>query len=125
MDSTRVAAFAYVAVTLLLGVCGQLLMKWQVGKSGAFPEATADKVKFIFGLLLNPWILASVGAAFLAMLFWMAALTKLDLSVAYPFTSLSFVLVLFLSAALFGEPLTLAKIIGMALIVAGIAIGSR
>lgn len=125
MDGARVMAFLCVLVTLLLGVCGQLLMKWQVGKAGEFPEATPEKVKFVLALLLNPWILASLASAFLAMLFWMAALTKLDLSVAYPFTSISFVLVLFLSALLFGEPLTLPKIAGMTLIVVGIAIGSR
>ena len=41
-------------------------------------------------------------------------MVKLDLSHAYPFVSLSFVLVLFLSALLFGEPLSWAKVAGVA-----------
>jgi multidrug transporter EmrE-like cation transporter len=59
------------------------------------------------------------------MLSWILALTKADLSYAYPFTSLSFVLILAASAFFFHEPVTPAKIAGMVLIVAGILIGSR
>ncbi|HWV91528.1 MAG TPA: EamA family transporter, partial [Burkholderiales bacterium] len=60
-----------------------------------------------------------------AALCWMLAMTKLDLSHAYPFVSLSFVLVLFLSALLFGEPLSWAKLAGIALVIAGVALGSQ
>jgi multidrug transporter EmrE-like cation transporter len=55
----------------------------------------------------------------------MAAMTQFDISHAYPFMSLNFVLVLILSWLLFHEPLTGPKIAGMALIVAGIIVGSR
>jgi multidrug transporter EmrE-like cation transporter len=55
----------------------------------------------------------------------MAAMTKLDLSHAYPFTGLSFVLVTFVSAWLFQEPVTVPKIAGIALICAGIVVGSQ
>ena len=62
---------------------------------------------------------------FFAFLCWMAAMTKFDLSYAYPFMSLSFLLVLVLSVALFHEPLTISKVVGVGFIVAGIIIGSR
>jgi multidrug transporter EmrE-like cation transporter len=52
-------------------------------------------------------------------------MTKLDLSHAYPFTSLSFVLVALASAWLLNEPLTGPKIAGIALICLGIAVGSQ
>jgi multidrug transporter EmrE-like cation transporter len=55
----------------------------------------------------------------------MAALTQFDLSYAYPFMSLSFVLVLVFSVVLFGETATAPRIIGILLILAGIAVGSR
>ena len=56
---------------------------------------------------------------------WLAAMTKFELSYAYPFMSLAFVLVLVLSALLFHEALTTAKILGVLLIIAGIIVGSR
>jgi multidrug transporter EmrE-like cation transporter len=117
-------SYAYVAATVLLTVYGQLVVKWQVSLAAQHAEP-GGRAAFLFGLLANPWILSGFAAAFGAALCWMLAMVKLDLSHAYPFVSLSFVLVLFASAGLFGEPLTPAKIAGVALIVAGVALGSR
>jgi multidrug transporter EmrE-like cation transporter len=118
-------SYLFVAATIALTVYGQLVLKWQVSLAGAVPVAADAKFWFIARLLLKPWVLSGFAAAFLASLCWMAAVSKLDLSHAYPFTSLSFVLVLALSAWLFNEPLSLPKLIGMFLIVAGIAVASQ
>jgi drug/metabolite transporter (DMT)-like permease len=85
----------------------------------------ARKFVFITGLLLDPWIVVGVLAAFLAGLSWMSAMTKLELSFAYPFISLSFVLVFVFSALLFHETVTASKVIGMLLIIAGIIVTGR
>jgi multidrug transporter EmrE-like cation transporter len=118
-------SYAYVGSAILLMVYCQLVIKWQVTAAGAFPEVPADKLWFLLRLLLNPWILSALAAAFLAALTWMAALAKLDLSHAYPFVGLSFVLVALASAWLLHEPLTGLKIAGVALICLGVAIGSQ
>ncbi len=44
---------------------------------------------------------------------------------AYPFVSTTFALVLILSAMLFGESLTIAKVAGVALIMLGVFVGAR
>ena len=118
-------SYLYVACTILLTVYGQLIIKWQVSGAGAFPDAAADKIWFLLRLVVNPWIISALTAALLAMLSWMAAMTKLDLSHAYPFTSLAFVLVTLASGYFFHEPVTGLKIAGIALICLGIAIGSQ
>lgn len=118
-------SYFYVACTVLLTVYGQIVIKWQVLAAGAFPESTAEKAAFLGRLLLNPWILSALAAALAAAVTWMAAMTRLDLSHAYPFLSSVFVLVPLLSIVLFNEPLTSAKVIGLALIVAGIIVGGQ
>ena len=55
----------------------------------------------------------------------MAAMTKFEISHAYPFMSLNFVLVLLLSAVFFNETITLLKVAGLALIILGIIVGSQ
>ena len=52
-------------------------------------------------------------------------MTKLQLSHAYPFMSLAFVFVLICSGLFFHEPITQPKIIGVVLVIIGLAIGSR
>jgi drug/metabolite transporter (DMT)-like permease len=111
--------YAWVFATIALTVYGQLVIKWRVGAHGPLPESAGAAAFFLARLLLDPLILSGLAAAFLAALAWMAALTELELSRAYPLMSLSFVLVLALSVWLLGEPLTPGKAAGIALIVAG------
>jgi len=118
-------SYFYVACTILLTVYAQLIIKWQVMGAGALPAGTPVKALFLAQLLINPWVLSALAALLVAVMTWMAAMTKLELSHAYPFVSLAFVLVVLCSAWLFNEPLTMTKITGLALVCAGIVIGSQ
>lgn len=116
---------ALIFCTVVLTVYSQLIVKWRVSRAGALPVDLAKKAVFFTGLLLDPWILTAVLGAFFAGLAWMAAMTQLELSYAYPFMSLAFVLVLVFSAFLFHETVTAPKVLGMLLIIAGIIVTSR
>jgi drug/metabolite transporter (DMT)-like permease len=80
---------------------------------------------FLARLLANPWVLSALAAGLLASVSWMAAMTRLELSHAYPFMSLAFVLVMVCSAWFFSEPITPLKVAGIALVALGIVIGSQ
>jgi len=117
--------YFYIFGTIFFTVYGQLILKYRIGQYGALPEILSHRILFLLRLLLDPFIFSGFFAAFLASLFWMAAMTKFELSYAYPFMSLAFVLVMFFSAIFFKEPITLPKSIGLAFIVLGIIIGSK
>ncbi|MEH1863050.1 MAG: EamA family transporter [Nostoc sp.] len=91
----------------------------------AIPSEMIEKIYFFLGFIINPWILSAFFAAFLASLSWMAALTKFTLSYAYPFMSLTFILVTFMSSILFKEAITISKTISLGLIIAALIIGTR
>ncbi|MDB5097067.1 MAG: hypothetical protein JWM80_1488 [Cyanobacteria bacterium RYN_339] len=114
--------YAYLLCCILFTIYGQVVMKWQVGLVGAMPTSIGEKVFFLVGMFLKPWVLTVLFAGFLASLCWMLTLTRLPLSVAYPCMSLAFVGVILLSSVFFGEPLSVAKFAGMALLVVGIAL---
>lgn len=118
-------SYIYILCTILLTVYGQLAIKWQVLKAGDLPQNGVDKIWFLLHLLLNPWVVSAFLAALLASVTWMAAMTKLQLSHAYPFMSLAFVLVMIFSGLLFHEPITMPKIIGLAVVILGLTIGSQ
>ena len=124
-DWKSIMNFLYILATVLFTVYGQLVVKWQVAQAGPYPLATSERLIFLLKLLLNPWIISGVAAGFFALLCWMIAMTRFDLSFAYPFMSLAFIFVLILSAIFFRETVTMPKMIGVMLIVAGIIIGSR
>jgi multidrug transporter EmrE-like cation transporter len=125
MKSGKYLDFVYILITILLTVYGQLVFKWRMEMKGAIPSGSMSKLQYIFWAYLDPWILSGFLAAFLASVFWAVTLTKFELSFAYPFTSLSFVWVLFFSAFLFKEPLTMNKLLGVLLIFSGLFVISR
>jgi multidrug transporter EmrE-like cation transporter len=118
-------AYLFVATTVFCTVYGQLIFKWQTGRAGELPEGLQGRMSYLLQFITNPWVISSLAAAAVAAFAWAGALTKLDLSRAYPFVAASFVLVLFLSAFFFDEPITAPKLIGAALIVVGLIIGSQ
>lgn len=118
-------SYFYILLTIIFTVYGQIVLKWQVIGAGDFPEDSSDKVMFLMRLLLNPWVISGFLAAFFASLTWMAAMTKLELSHAYPFMSLNFVFVIILSSLLFQETITPPKVVGLGLIILGIVVGSK
>jgi multidrug transporter EmrE-like cation transporter len=118
-------AYFFVAGTVVMTVYGQLIIKWQTGKAGVFPNGTGERLRYLLHFGLSPWVISSFAAAVVAAVCWIAALSQLDLSRAYPFVSASFVLVLILSAVVFGESLTAMKLAGAFLIIGGLVLGSR
>lgn len=120
----RAVDFAYIAATIVLTSYGQLILKWRLASVGSLPVDFWDKARFLVLLVFDPAIFSGFVAAFLASLTWMAALTRMDLGYAYALMSMTFVVVLLLSALLLHEPLSTAKVIGVSLIVAGTVVAS-
>jgi len=120
-----VNGYPYILGTVAFTVYGQLVLKWRVNLQGPMPQEWTSKATFAAHLLADPWVLSGLGAAFLAFLCWMGALSSFDLTYAYPFTSLSFIFVLALGVAIFREPLSVGKVVGILLISCGLIVGSR
>lgn len=119
--------FIYISGCVVFTVYGQLVLKWRMNLKGdALPEHTFEKLIYLIKLIIfDPFILSGLLSAFLASLFWMAAMTKFSLSFAYPFMSSAFVIVMIFSALLFGESLNAYKLFGTALIIAGMIVISQ
>lgn len=117
-------SYVFIALTVLLTVYGQVVLKWQVGLN---PGSTVEHLnpRALAILLLNPWVISAFAAAFGASLFWMAAIGRMPLSKAYPFTALSFPLVAIISVFAFREGMDWHKIAGTTLIIAGVIVLSR
>lgn len=117
-------SYLFIALTVLLTVYGQVVLKWQVSLN---PAATIDHLnaRALLTLLCNPWVISAFAAAFGASLFWMAAIGRMPLSKAYPFTALSFPLVAVVSVWIFREGMDWHKIAGTTLVIAGVIVLSR
>lgn len=118
-------SYFYIIATIVLTVYGQIVLKWRMSSAGELPIPFLDKLLFLLRQLVDPFVMSTIVSVFLASLCWMAALSKFEISYAYPFMSAAFVLVFFLSVLFFNEPVSWQKLFGLLLIVAGIIVTSR
>jgi multidrug transporter EmrE-like cation transporter len=118
--------YFYIVGTILFTVYGQLILKWRIVDYGEMPEGSSDKIVFLFKLLFDPYIFSGFTAAFIASFFWMAAMTKFDLSHAYPIIVGGLALVTSVIAIVFlKEPISTYKILGICLIICGVYFVSK
>ena len=115
----------FIFCAVLLTTYAQIIIKWRVSNNTVITSGAIEKLIFLIAMLFDPWVLSALIGGFIAGLSWMAAMTKFELSYAYPFVSLSFALVLLMSNIFFNESLTPYKVIGVILIVAGVIVGSQ
>lgn len=109
--------FLYIAGCIFFTVLGQLLIK-----HGA---VELKEARSLFAYLFNGYIITGLSSAVLAAASWIKTLQYYDLSYAYPFMSLSFLLVAVLSMLIFGETIKINQWIGLGIVLVGLCIGSR
>src|SRR6516225_396706 len=102
---SRLPGHIYIFLMLAFTAYSQLVMRWQVGQAGPLPATMTGKALYIGHLLLTPWVLSSILATFLAGVSWMLTLTQLQISYAYPFVSLTYIVVLLGGVFIFGDTL--------------------
>ena len=116
----------YILVSIAFAVSSQLIIKWKMSAfSFSDYETIYDKFIFAFSMLLNPYIMLSLIFTLLSGLSWMIAMTKFDISYAYPFTFLGFISVMILSHFLFHEDINIYKTFGSIVIIIGLFIISK
>lgn len=126
MNKSLIPYFLYIFGTVVFTVYGQLILKWRIGKYGQLPDLPTDKVVFLLKAVFDPFIFSGLFAAFIASLFWMAAMTKFDVSFAYPLITagLTFITVFF-AIVILNESVSLNKVFGVLLIISGVLIMMR
>jgi len=115
----------YIFAALFFGISSQLLIRWQMGGVGPVPSDLSSRILFIARLFTHPWIVLAMVATFLGGVAWMLTLTKFEVSYAYPWMSLNFVLMPVLGLIIFRESFHPLKAIGTALIAIGVFLISR
>ena len=109
-----------------LNAAAQLLLKVAARPLAHFSEFNADTLGSSLVILFNSlpfWTGMVCYAASVCV--WLAALSKAPVSTAYPMLSLGYVVVAAVSVGWLGESMTPAKMLGIALICAGVILVSR
>jgi drug/metabolite transporter (DMT)-like permease len=115
--------FAIILVSVALGATGQILFK--VGMQ-SFGQVTITGIwTQLIGILSVPYIPVGFLCFGVSSILWLAIVSKLELSYAYPMVSLGYVIVILASWWLLREELSFLRLLGVAFICAGVALVSK
>jgi multidrug transporter EmrE-like cation transporter len=115
-----------ILISVALSALAQITLKYGMSSTavkavladGSFLQAAAT-------IISNPSVIGGLGLYMLGAALWLGVLARVDVSLAYPFVALGFILTMVLSALLLAETLTPSRIVGTLIIVLGVVILTR
>ncbi len=108
----------YLTAIILIRTLSDIAFKTGVHKLHFHKKA--DVLPNLRKMILSPYVLLGLALAAANMLAWSLSLSHFDLHYAYPFTSISYILIMLCGKFFFNEHLDKTKIFGIFLISIGV-----
>lgn len=118
-------ALICILLSVSIGVAGQLLLKQGVMRLGVLSPTPGAVPLLVWRVATSPLVVLGLSCYAVGSLFWLVALSRVELSFAYPFASLSYVVIFVVSWLMFGETINAWKLAGMATICLGVLFIAR
>lgn len=115
---TFILAFLSIFLTSLAQVS---LRKAMMG----FTAEGKNILEITFSIILNGWLILGLTLYFFSLCLWLAVLNKIEVSVAYPISSIGFLITAFIGYYFMGEEMNVIKLSGLFIICLGILIISK
>ncbi len=110
---------------VLLNAAAQLLLKAGTNAVGPFEFAAANAVPVGLKLAFEPHILGGIGCYVASVVVWILALSRVEVSIAYPMRSIGYVVNAVAAHYLFGEAVSPLRLAGIGVIILGVFIVAR
>jgi drug/metabolite transporter (DMT)-like permease len=123
----KILDFAWVLTGVLLNAAAQLLLKAGARSVGeiSMSDGTAALWRSATGLALHPGILGGLACYAISVVVWIVALSRVEVSIAYPMLSIGYVVNAVLAWWLFGEQVNAQRWLGIAVIIIGVVLVAR
>jgi drug/metabolite transporter (DMT)-like permease len=118
------SAIPHILIAISIGIIGQLLVKKGLNSLGNI-NFSVGFLETYLKIFLSPFVILGSLTYITSVFFWVYALTKVDLSFAYPFLALSYVLILLSSWIFLGESIPLIRWVGVIVICLGVFLVAR
>lgn len=117
--------YLLIVATVALNATSQLLMKAGMSRVGQFEFSTGKAASLATAAIVSPLILLGLTTMTISMVTHLMALSRFDVSFAFPFLSIAYVIVALYGYLVFGESVGPYRIAGIAAIVLGTILIAR
>lgn len=121
----NLVSFGMILAGVMLNAAAQLLMKTGTNAVGYFDFSVANIVPVGWKLATEPHIIGAMVCYVFGVVIWILALSRVQVSIAYPLLSMGYIVNAVAAWYLFNEAFSPAKVIGVGIIILGVIIISR
>ena len=118
-------SLALVLTGVLLNAVAQLMLKAGTNAIGAFQFSTANLAPIGWKVATQPFILGGLACYAVSVVVWILALSRVEVSIAYPMLSVGYVVNAVAAYFLFGEAMGVQRLVGIGIIILGVYIVAR
>jgi multidrug transporter EmrE-like cation transporter len=118
-------SFSLVMLGVLLNAAAQLLLKAGTNAVGHFEFSGANVLPMGMKFAMEPHILGGLACYVVSVVVWIMALSRVEVSIAYPMLSVGYVVNAIAAWYLFGEQVTMERLVGIGIIVLGVFVVAR
>lgn len=118
-------SFSLVLCGVLLNAAAQLLLKAGTNAVGAFEFSRDNVLPVGWKLATEPHIIGGLACYVVSVVVWIMALSRVEVSIAYPMLSIGYVVNAIAAWYLFGEAVTAMRMTGIGFIIVGVFIVAR
>lgn len=121
----NITTFAYLFTGILLNASAQLLLKAGTLRLGVVSLVPETLLSTLWQLATNLPIMGGLCLYGFSVITWIAGLSRVDVSIAYPLLSLGYVVNAVAAYLLFGEIISWQRALGIGIILIGVYILAR
>jgi multidrug transporter EmrE-like cation transporter len=118
-------SFSLLMTGVLLNAGAQLLLKAGTNSVGVFEFSRDNIVPVGWKLATEPHIVGGLACYVISVVVWVMALSRVEVSVAYPLLSVGYVVNAIAAWYLFGEAVTPMRLAGIGIIIVGVCLVTR
>ena len=118
-------SFALVLLGVLLNAAAQLLLKAGTNAIGHFEFSAANVLPIGWKVATQPYIVGGLSCYVVSVAIWILALSRVEVSIAYPMLSIGYVVNAVAAYFLFGEAVSVQRLVGIGIIVLGVYVVAR
>ena len=119
------ADFGLVLLGVLLNAAAQLMLKAGAASVGRIEAGIDSLLSAAPALATHPGILGGLACYAISVVVWIMALSRVDVSIAYPMLSIGYVINALLAMWLFGEIVSPLRWLGIGVIIVGVVLVAR
>ena len=117
--------FGLVLFGVLLNAAAQLLLKAGTNAIGHFEFSAANVLPIGWKVATQPYIVGGLSCYVVSVAIWILALSRVEVSIAYPMLSIGYVVNAAAAYLLFGEAVGVQRLVGIGIIVLGVYVVAR